>query len=317
MRNGFVRRANARRLSLILCLCSAGADAADSQVTYQGKPLSVWLEAMRHDLDPDYRRQAMEAVTRFGGLAIPRLSEMLYRADDPEGIRIATITLIRMGPAGRTEVGERLTREPKRALLQVINGISQAGPWARSFVPHLRTLANSPEVSLIALRTLAQVDAEPGPAMPDPLVERQWDGPGGSIFLTPLDCFVKGRFSSVRAGLSLAKGATLKRVGMTFKSGLSSDEVFWTPVKPLAADRADRTQYEAVLPSINTLGLTTISYSILAETSAGDVATDYVLAAISPTEEGCLMVGARPLPLAYPEAKVDVILFSKGGKKRP
>jgi hypothetical protein len=300
---------------LSLALSLAAPAEVESEATYQGKPLTAWIDAMRHDLDPGYRRTAMEAVARFGGLAIPPLSRMLNQSEDAESARAATIVLIRIGPAGRTVVAERLAMEPKRSLLPVIDGISQSGVWAHAFVPYLRTLANSPEVSLIALRTLAQAEASPDPAAPDPLVERQWDGPGGSIYLTPLDCFVKDRFSSVRAGVSIPDGARVKDVGMTFKSA-SNDEVFWTPAGLLSEDVPGRRQYEAILPKIVTLGLTAVSYSILVERSAGNVASEYVLAAISPTEEGCEMVGARAVPAANPTGSVEVLTFARRASRK-
>lgn len=300
----------------LLVFCSLARLAlGDSQATYQGKPLSTWIVAMRHDLDPEYRHSAMEAVARFGALAIPRLTEMLNDNNDPEGMRAATMVLIRLGPAGRTVVGERLTKEPKGPLLYVIDGISQSGAWARAFVPHLRTLVNSPEISLIALRTLAQTEAAPDPAALDPLVERQWDGPGGSVFLTPLDCFVKDRFSTIRAGVSPSIGTTVRQVGVTFKSA-QSDAVYWTPARLVSAQSTGRLEYEAFFPKINTLGLTTVSYSVLAETSVGEVESEYVPAAISPTEEGCVMAGARPVPPGYPKKAIKVLLRGKQGPSK-
>lgn len=296
-----------------MCLCLTLAAAllrAETQATYQGKPLAAWIEAMRYDLDPDYRRAAMDAVAHFGALAIPRLSQMLNQDVDADSARIATMALIRVGPAGRSVVSDRLAREPKRPLIPVIDGISQSGSWARAFVPYLRTLVNAPEVSLIALRTLAQAESIPGPEAPNPQIERRFEGPGGSIFLTPVDCFVKGRFSSIRAGVSLPQGVTIKDVGLTFRSALN-EAVYWTPARRLADDAAGRLQYEAFLPKIETLGLTTIAYSILVETSAGEVATDQVLAAISPSEEGCSMVGAAAAPEGHPATAVDVLLLSQ------
>ena len=285
---------------------------ADPQATYQGKPLSAWLDAMRNDLDPEYRRAAMQAVVQFGDLAIPRLSEMLNQDQDSDGLRSATIALIRIGPAGRAVVGERLTKDPKLPLLHVIDGISQSGVWARAFVSYLRTLANAPEVSLIALRTLAQAEGLPDLDTPDPLVERRSDGRGGSVFLTPLDCFVKDRFSSIRVGVSPADGATVRQVGLTFKGG-RHDAVYWTPARPVSGADPGRLQYEAMLPKINSLGLTMVSYAILVETSVGDINSEDVLAAISPTEEGCVMVGARPVPQGFPSGTVSVLAL----KDRP
>ena len=279
-------------------------------LTYKGKPLNVWLEEMRRDLDPDYRRAAMDAVVHFGGLAIPGLAEMLNQSEDSESVVLATIALIRIGPAGRGVVGDRLAKEPRGPLLPVINGIGQEGTWTHAFIPHLRTLANSPDVSLIALRVLAQAEAAPGPGALDPLIERRWDGPGGSVFVTPLDCLVKGRFSLIRAGVLPAGGALVRQVGVAFKSA-SRDEIYWTPAKEQTGDGSGRLGYEVLLPKIESLGLTTLSYSVLVETSVGNVASEYVPAAISPTEEGCLMIGARPVPSGLFKGTIQVFDLGK------
>ena len=149
------------------------ARGGDGSPTYQGKPLSAWMDALSNDLDPAYRRAARDAVAHFGAQAVPGLVAILDRNQAGEPVVLATGALIRLGPAGRAIIGrwlaDGLDSQNKRAralLFPIIQGIGESGPLAKSFIPHLRSLANVPDVSLLALRVLTQAQGNrPRPRM--------------------------------------------------------------------------------------------------------------------------------------------------------
>ena len=287
--------------------------------TYQGKPLPVWLGAMLYDLDPEYRRTSREAVVHFGGEAIPSLKRILDKNEEPEGVALATGALIRIGPAGRAIVASKLAtgllspdRSAQAALLHVIRGIGDAGPLARPFIPHLRTLVNSPEVSLIALRVLAQTDgaAASGPAA-GAMEDLESTGPGVTVSMTPYDCFVENRFGAIRARVRLASGVVARSVRLILKSALDADAAYYTVARAVDGSVEGYQTYEAIMPK-PLLGATALSYQVSVETTNQvTVTTDAVTAGVATTEEGCALIGGRAVPEPVPSPKLLEVFAHK------
>lgn len=288
---------------ILVCLATGSGASAAPPKTFQGKPLSVWLDAMLLDLDPNYRRSARDAVSRFGSAALPKLAEIIEKDDEPEAVALASGALIRIGPAGRAIVAKKLAeglaspdRRAQAGLFHLIRGIGDAGPLARPFIPHLRTLANSPEVSLIALRVLGQAESAetspPGQALSD----TEASGPGVTVSLSPRDCFVENRFSAIQARVSLAPGVVIKRARVIFSTALGGEERYYVPASPIGSAQDGVQAYEGIIPKPS-LGVTTIAYQVLVETTnMGNVTTEEVVGGVSPTEEGCALIGATPVP---------------------
>lgn len=300
---------------IVACvLLGTGASAAPPK-TFQGKPLAVWLDAMLFDLDADYRRSARDAVSRFGADALPRLAEIIEKHEGPEGVALATGALIRMGPPGRAIVARRLAEglhSPNRSahtkLFHVIRGIGDAGALARPFVPHLRTLANSPDVSLIALRVLSQAESAGADRPDEAISDLEARGAGVTVSLTPHDCFVENRFAAIHARVLVSPGATIKRALVIFSTA-HGEERYFVPAHPIGSTEGGRQAYEGILPK-PILGATTVAYRVMVETTnMASVTTEEVVGGVSPTEEGCALIGATPAPEARPTKPLEVFAY--------
>ena len=300
---------------LVAVVCSSlGTNALGAPPrTYQGRPLTVWLNAMSYDLDSEYRRAARDSVVHFGAAALPSLTDILTRNEEPEQVTLATGALIRIGAAGRAIVGERLANgllssDPRlrASLFPMILGIGDAGPLARSFIPHLRSLANLPEVSMLSLRVLAQIEGAPAQgSIESEQADLKASGPGVVVSLKPYDCFVMSRFGSIRFNVTLGSGAVVRNARVLFGTAASSDLVYVDATPVPSADANART-YEGVLPQ-PFLGATAVSYQVSVETNQGRAVTDLVVGGVAPTEEGCALIGGRAVPASSVKGPIKVL----------
>lgn len=298
------------------------ARGGDGSPTYQGKPLSAWMDALSNDLDPLYRRAARDAVAHFGAQAVPGLVAILDRNQAGEPVVLATGALIRLGPAGRAIIGRRLAdgldSQNKRAralLFPIIQGIGQSGPLAKSFVPHLRSLANVPDVSLLALRVLTQAQGESAPSQdeaaavraPDPIEAR---GGGVRVTLTPADCFVIDRFSSIRFLVTADPGVVVLEAHVIFNTAFGDASWMATDASKTGGGAVDAVEYEGILPK-PLLEATAISYRVFVKTSQGSVITEVLVGGLSPSEEGCALVGGRAAAAGSPRGLIDVYRWKR------
>jgi hypothetical protein len=291
------------RTIAISILFGIAASVAPPAPTYRGKVLGQWLSEMADDLDPEYRRTALEAVLHFGNAALPQLTSMLSARAEPQALTQITTALVRLSPAGRAAVASYLAHGPHERLVYVIDAIGQS-EWAAAFVPYLRTLTSSPVTSMISLRVIAQTLSSAGNKASEEPSEGAWAGPGGEVFLKPLDCLVADRLSLVRAGVVPAQGATVSRVDLWFRTALQPTE-FYVTGRPVGDPASARKDFDLGIPKpifdakTMTFPVTVVTYWVVADTTAGQVRTDEVTVAVSPTEEGCRLLGAYPLP-AWP-----------------
>lgn len=302
----------------LACLLAAPRAGAAPPRTYQGKPLSAWMDALSSDLDPNYRRAARDAVAQFGAEAVPGLVAILDRNAGPEPVALATGALVRLGPAGRAIVGRRLANglNPKdtraRALLfPMIQGIGESGPLVKGFVSHMRSLANVPEVSLLALRVLTQAESAAALAQgaegaaAQETADVTVTGAGIRLTLRPYDCFVVDRFSSIRFHIRADPGVVIRGAEVIFHNALGADS--WLALDASMTDGAEpgAVSYEGIMPK-PLLEATAISYRVFVRTNQGSVATDVMLGGLSPSEEGCALVGGRAAPAGSPKGLISV-----------
>lgn len=241
-------------------------------------------------------------MVRFGAAALPGLADILTRNEEAEQVALATGALVRMGAAGRAVVSEKLAKgllssDPRlrASLFPIIRGIGEAGPMAQPFIPHLRSLANLPEVSLISLRVLAQTEgALPSGSLESAPAALEASGPGVVVSLLPYDCFVMDRFASIRFDVALGPGAVVRVARVLFRSALSGNS-FYVDATPVLTSGASPRTYEGILPKPR-LGATAISYQVSVETNQGRALTDTLVGGVAPTEEGCSLIGGRAVP---------------------
>jgi hypothetical protein len=101
-----------------------------------------------------------------------------------------------------------------------------------------------------------------------------------------------------------AQGATVSRVDLWFRTALQPTE-FYVTGRPVGDPASARKDFDLGIPKpifdakTMTFPVTVVTYWVVADTTAGQVRTDEVTVAVSPTEEGCRLLGAYPLP-AWP-----------------
>jgi len=123
---------------------------------FDGKPLSLWLEAFYAPSRPLDFAKANEAVRHIGSNALPWLVTMVQTKDTP--LKTKLISLL----SKQSLVRLRLT--PAETLhIRAAHAFRALGPQARPAVPRLAALLKDPDVSPTAAYCLGLIDIESVP----------------------------------------------------------------------------------------------------------------------------------------------------------